>query len=88
MKNVKQFNEFLFEGTWALETGKMNAMIGEIKNLKSPSDINDAFYKKWWNSVGDDELYDFLDAAKAGESFSKNIGLAIKRIEELKQAKT
>lgn len=43
----------LNEGTWAISKKDIPKMIKELE----------AFKDKWWNKVGDDELYDGIDAA-------------------------
>jgi uncharacterized protein YegP (UPF0339 family) len=43
----------LNEGTWALKARRTNTAIKELEQ----------FRKKWWNVIGDDELYDHIDAA-------------------------
>jgi len=54
----------LKEGTWAVSKNTIPTMIHELKQFET----------KWWNLVGDDELYNGIDAA-------------IKRLEELKSGK-
>lgn len=89
MKKLPSYDEFLNEGTWALNQDKLDAYIKELNTIKSPSDINDKLYKKWWNVVGDDILYDHLDAAKENEKgeWKAHVLDAVDRLKELKQAK-
>lgn len=89
MKNIKTFEEFLNEGTWALEQDKIDNYIDVLNSIKSPKEINDKLYKEWWNVVGDDILYDFLDSAKdnKGGKWKSDVEKAILRLEELKKAK-
>jgi hypothetical protein len=88
MKKFKTFKEFIKEGTWALDSvHAIDGFIAELKSIDKPSKINDALYKKYWNLVGDDELYDALDQAKKSDKtiFSKHVEDAIQRLEKLKQ---
>lgn len=89
-KRRKEKKETLNEGTWALEKDKIDDYKKELEAIKDPSEINDALYKRWWNVIGDDILYDFLDSAKDNENgnWKKDISTAIKRLKELEKAKT
>ena len=89
MKNLQSFDEFITEGTWSLEKSKINQYIKELKSITNPKQINQEFYNKWWNIVGDDRLYDFLDAAKENKrgEWEADIQSAIGRLEELKKMK-
>ena len=46
-------NTILKEGTWAINENDILEMIKELEKFKS----------KWWNRVGDDNLYDGIDSA-------------------------
>lgn len=84
---MKTFEEFIKEGTWALDSVyAIDGFIAELRSIDKPSKINDAFYKKYWNLVGDDTLYDALDQAKRSDKtdFLTHVDDAIERLEELK----
>lgn len=89
MSHIKSFSQFhaINEGTWAFKSDRQaDQLIKELGAIKSPKELNDAFYGKWWNIVGDDTMYDFLDDAQEGKpDWKHKVELAIKRIEELKE---
>ena len=71
MSHIKSFSQFhaINEGTWAFKSDRQaDQLIEELGAIKSPKELNDAFYGKWWNIVGDDTMYDFLDDAQEGSA--------------------
>ena len=88
MFKKKDIEEFLKEGTWAFDKKVIKSFIDELENLEVPHDINDSMYDEYFNKVGDDELFDYLDTAKeGGANWKKQVKLAIKRLKELQNIK-
>lgn len=93
----------LKEGTWAWDDEAMAKAKNILTHLIKETDPNivlntlNKFYKKFWNSVGDDDFYDYLDKAKEiiiEKKYTKPrdwfiyIGEALRRLDELIKLKT
>jgi len=83
MKYVKLFEQFVSEGIWAFNKESIPNFIKDLRKAKSSKDIK-KLKDKYYNLVGDDTLFDYLDRAESGDGdFSNNVGDAIGRLEDL-----
>ena len=86
LENIKSYESFrpIYEGTWAYTRKDTEEMINALNDIKNPNEINDEFYKIWWNKVGDDLLYDELDKAKKEpQNWQSYVMAAVERLKWL-----
>lgn len=71
------------EGTWSFNKSKVKPFIKDLESADNAADIK-KLKKKYYNHVGDDLLYDYLDRAQDSDrdAFNNNVADAIGRLRE------
>ena len=71
MKKVKLFEQFISEGSWAMNKSKIKPFIKDLEKANNAKDII-KIQNKYWDHIGEDDLMDYLDRAIKAKDISSD----------------